>query len=186
MGREDEVREERSENAGFEQQWKQVWKVQKLLLLALIFGSCNLVDDLSMRGYIDPEIQPYVDSFVEEASKRGIDVNTAHLKISFKNLKDQNGVTNRIMHKIYIDPSSRGWLNEPERVVFHEMAHLYLRRHHDDSTMGEHGDYPKSIMTSVGGPNFRIHTFRREYYVNELFDPATPAPDWVQQLVPAQ
>lgn len=148
-----------------------------LALLAFMFGSCNLID-LDVHGYIDPELQPYVDSFVEEAAKRRISINTQHLTMTFKELKNKNGITYLTTKKIYIDPASRGWINEPERVVFHELSHLYLHRNHDDSTIGENNNYPKSIMTNDGGPYYRIYSFRREYYVNELFDPNTPAPIW--------
>lgn len=149
-----------------------------IVIITLTLASCNLVDLNVNSGYIDPELKPYVDSFVEEAAKRGISVNTDKLKISFKNLNGKNGTTFLPTNTVHIDGSSSGWINEPERVVFHELGHLYLNLDHDNSKIGEAQTYFKSIMASEGGPAYRNYPYKRPYYVDELFDRNTPDPIW--------
>lgn len=154
-----------------------VMKTLIFVSFSLILFSCNLID-FNDRGFIDPEIKPYVDSFVNEAEKRGIYIDVSELKISFKDLSkyNVNGRTYPTTKRIYIDPNKE-WKWEPEALVFHEMGHLYLKRDDEKSMVDKNGN-PKSIMNSPGVPSYARSLYRRDYYIDELFNSNTPPPKW--------
>ena len=145
------------------------------ILFCLIFTGCTYSGMDDDYQSIDPELKTYVDKFVNEANLRGIDVDIWNLKIAFKKLQPgEVGIAYSETNQIYITEGLKGrW---PECTVFHEMAHLYLRRDHDDSRLPN--KYKKSIMCSTGIVDIESDQKVREYYLNELFDPNTPCPEW--------
>ncbi len=78
-------------------------------------------------------------------------------------------------------PECWGERNEAERelLVFHELGHAILTRYHDNSQLPS--GHKKSIMVS-DNTLFTIYadneTDKRNYYLDELFDPNTPEPEW--------
>lgn len=121
---------------------------------------------------VDPILKPYLDTFVSEARKRGvsIDPHANNLKLVFGKLNSGvAGITDSDYNLIVIDSSTSNWRNAKENTVWHELGHLYLHRGHDNSIL-ENGD-PKSIMNDGRNtPKFeRVNTYKREYYINELF-----------------
>lgn len=153
-------------------------KTLTFLVFSLVLSSCNIID-FNDKGFIDPEIKPYVDSFVKEAEARGLYFDVSDLKISFKDLRQgQQGTTYPTTKKIFIDNNSAGWKLEPEVLVFHELGHLYLKLGHDNRMMGL--GYYQSIMANAGDPQYNSdeHYYRRQYYVDQLFDRQTAIPKW--------
>lgn len=80
-------------------------------------------------------------------------------------------------------------LLEMETLVLHELGHCFLGRSHEDALL-PNGD-PKSIMKTEGRKMYAPcsyqfgnepcdHTFKRAYYLDELFDPSTPVPSWAK------
>lgn len=68
-----------------------------------------------------------------------------------------------------------------EVIVFHELGHALLNRAHRDTKL-PNGDW-RSLM-NTGTLLDLYHTpearFKRDYYLDELFDEYTPVPDWAQ------
>jgi hypothetical protein len=142
--------------------------------LAILLSSCfySGMDDEST--YVDPKLQPYLDSFIEEAKARGIVVTPVYPKISFSTTINKSGVSYRNTETILINPNSDSWQMQPEQLVFHELAHQYLHREHVDS-MDEFNE-PVSLMHSDNLPFYNVNfmgpqIFRhsRAHYMNELF-----------------
>ena len=165
-----------------------------LLLAATFLYSCA-DDPVVPNVYEVPDlIQPYVDQFIEEAAKRGQTINITNLRVEFgTGLESQSGVpaaglcTYRHSNNpnlIQLDTTSSNWtFNEYTRevLVFHELGHCVLnRRQHRDEQM-TNGNYA-SLMRSTGDQLYggAFNAFKREYYLDELFDPNTPFPDWAQ------
>lgn len=152
-------------------------KAITFIALAISLSSCfysGMDDDYT---YIQPEIRPYYDNFLQEAEKRGIVLDTYCIKIDFGPMSHagQQGVTTYNIKQIKIDSSSYRWKNYPESLIFHELGHLLLRREHNDHRV----DYnPTSIMDSQEIPEYEVgRPDLREYYLNELFNPSTKIPD---------
>ncbi len=169
-----------------------------LLILILSCQSSKTAEPEPVQYSVPAEVEPYVKSFREEASKRSNPVSTANLIITFGTvLKEdicgqcllETGKTPRIV----INSDSFCWqqANKEERegLVFHELGHCLLKRGHrtDTFTMGAF----KTLMNPdnvgvyatcrypIGGEECDKRP-RREYYINELFDPATPTPTWAR------
>lgn len=149
-----------------------------LLFAVAALSSCSsIMDDDYSR--IDPKIRPYVIQFVKEAEARGVAVDTFNLKVNFVSELSggAQGRTFHESHSIIILESSYGWKNTPSTLVFHELGHLYLNREHDNTILY---DQVKSIMSSEYDPDFddAEKKFKRQYYIDELFNPATEMPKW--------
>lgn len=155
--------------------------MKNLLLLiaaAIMLTSCSPMMDDDYRR-IDPKIRPYVIDFVKEAQRRGIAVDTSVLKINFVSELSE-GAQGRTFHNsnsIAIVESSYGWNTSPTTLIFHELGHLYLNREHDNTV---EYDQVKSIMSGEFDPDFDHPetAFKRQYYVDELFNPSTAMPKW--------
>ena len=138
---------------------------------------------------VDPEFEPYVQEFIEEAAKRGrtVDFSDTGLTVKFSDLglPTANGRCFFANHRIEIDkndwtsfsPSFRTYL------MFHELGHCELRRGHTNGKFNIDESW-QSIMKGdpFTGIEGRIPVpffgFRRDYYIDELFNPNIPVPDW--------
>jgi len=153
-----------------------------------IFTSCK--DSKEYR--VDSSFADYLQRFETEGASRGrtFDLQTTGLIIEFANLKDNTaGLTHyekpiRIeIDKTYWDDISKsaGADLMKEDLIFHELGHGLLKRDHLNTSL-ENGDW-KSIM--CGGDkvdnrswNINYRGMRRKYYLDELFNESTPAPDF--------
>ncbi len=169
------------------------------LLLLLVLLSCNSSkqDEPEPVQYSVPaEVEPYLKTFREEASNRNNPVSTANLIITFGTVIKEDVCGQCILEagktpRIVLNKDSFCWQqanqNERECLVFHELGHCLLKRAHltDKFPIGAF----KSLMNPdnvaiyatcrypIGGDACDKRD-RRAYYINELFDPATPAPAW--------
>ncbi len=158
------------------------------LLLLLSFLSCKDSNEYRVEStFVD-----YLNRFQTEASKRdkNFDVQSTGLIIEFADLKDNSaGLTHfenpiRIeIDKTYWDAISKsvGADLMKEDLIFHELGHGLLKRKHLNTTL-ENGDW-KSIMCGgdkINGRTWNINYkgFRRAYYLNELFNESTSAPEF--------
>jgi len=173
-----------------------------LLLLILIpsifLTTCDLLqpeEEEREDPYI--EVQTYLDNFVEEAALRGYDFKAQvdSLEIVFQD----SIVYDNKEYCGYVPLTTEGWYgktvlfasNSPcwwnenkadrEALVFHELGHAILERTHNDARLSN-GAW-QSIMAS----SFTTSSLyggkiadRRTYYMDELFDPSTPEPDWIE------
>lgn len=172
-----------------------------LLLFLLI--SCESVEMPEPIRVIPDQMQPFLDQFIWEAEKRGINLDVSKLSFEFESRISAGNVTNPIvgicirsdnLHLIKIDTLNSLWLLSGnlgrEEVVFHELGHCLLDRLHKDEkflsddftsimrTVGllQYGDLNNFTSLFLGPIGIRAH--RRDYYIEELFDENTPAPCW--------
>jgi|GWRWMinimDraft_5_1066013.scaffolds.fasta_scaffold01871_2 hypothetical protein len=180
----------------------------KTSLLCLIFlFSCNKVDiNPNSRYEIAPVLKKYVDSFFLEAKLRGLDIPKENLIVKsneINSFSDECGVCQLNTKKpeqqrtvIISFGSNLCWGSKPENdreaLVFHELGHCLLNRVTHKNETFQNGS-PKSIMvannTDLYGPCIYViddnpiscnKTSRRKYYIDELFNPNTPTPDWAK------
>jgi len=154
---------------------KKVLTFLAFLILLFSMASC-----MYLETGIDPEIKPFIDDFYKEAHKRGINPGSV-VTAQFAEMKSQ-GRSVKASRAIYINQDSEGWKSNPEALVFHELAHLLLDRDHDNTRIGK---FYKTIMANDGDPLYHRYEgehfhYRREYYVNELFNPQTEPAEWMR------
>ena len=141
--------------------------------------ACAVVHDDEVAPVIDPELNEYVNRFVEAASQRGITISLTNLEVKFEDVSNSCGEGLVEPRLVKIDPSC--WSNLPdiprELLMFHELGHTILKRTHDHSTL-PNGDY-KSIMTEDPTTLYNEYTpEKRVYYLDELFGVVTSLPKW--------
>ena len=146
---------------------------------------------------VPDEFKPVVNRFVTEAKARGRNISIDNLIIKYDATvssvfcANSNVISsqNDVQKIIFVNPQVC-WHNDAqlEALIFHELGHCILGRPHDNSLMPK-GD-PKTIMYpdditlyspcvySIGNPCDL--TYRRPYYIDELFNPPTPVPDWAK------
>ncbi|MEL6674164.1 MAG: hypothetical protein AAFR61_18305 [Bacteroidota bacterium] len=142
---------------------------------------------------VPASIQPYVDAFKHEASLRGVELEIDALLVEFQNdLEDSQGNDAAGLcyashaadptPRIQLDTTSFNWrANEYTReiLVFHELGHCILNRlvHRDDNLPnGNHASMMRSTGAQVYGGV--LNSFKRSYYLDELFDETTESPEW--------
>jgi len=162
-----------------------------ILFISILIFSCS--DDGSVSDVnIDPEIQPYVDRFLAEAAQRGIniDLEESGLDIRFEidiSTADYAGVCRFRLGSNEIGIDRERWDASSERrkewLIYHELGHCVLDRDHRNDRF-DNGMW-KSLMR--GDPltqeELRVPLCylweRNQYYIDELFDETTVAPEWV-------
>jgi len=167
----------------------------KYILIGCIFLSpgCQKKNDFVYD--VPREFEPHVRQFIAEAAARGQQISIANLIIRYELsptvmfCATSNVIsTGNEVQKIISIKSTTCWQNETqlETIIFHELGHCILGRDHENSLMPK-GD-PQSIMfldnselyspcTNTTGSSCDL-LYRRAYYIDELFNPATPLPDW--------
>lgn len=161
------------------------------IISAILLTSCK--KDVE-RYNVDERLDPYLQMFLDEGEKRGvnIDVEKNGLIMEFTQLPDLiiGLCTYQDPLLIQVDKDYWGETMEYEdeeslrqNVVFHELGHGLLNRGHDNSYLPN--QEWKTIMCGgdeVDGRDWAINFngYRKEYYINELFDTKTPAPEWSQ------
>ncbi|MEO1450561.1 MAG: hypothetical protein AAFV07_13615 [Bacteroidota bacterium] len=143
-------------------------------------------------------VQPYIDQFELEASKRGQDIQIDNLIVDFGGeLTDNTGNTaagqcrpafsGEPTPHITLDTTSANWRNNDfsrEMLVFHELGHCILDRLQHKDDLLPNGNF-SSIMRTVGYQLYGDNTlFKREYYLDELFNPNTGVPEWALNFPP--
>ena len=161
------------------------------LILVVLLSACRR-DGVDPGIYEVPDIiEPYILSFEEEARKRGVELDITNLRVEFEG--DLQGgeaaglctfasASNPTPH-IRLDTTSFNWQNNlfhREILVFHELGHCILNRLHKDDYL-PNGNIA-SIMRSTGDQVYGdlLNGFKRDYYLDELFDEGTTLPDWAQ------
>lgn len=167
-------------------------------LIVCITG-CSSQEEFEAVYEVPDEFQAIIETFVEEAALRGFDYQITNLIIRYDDDMESNycGQCNSdsmdpSVQKIILINSVKCWLNDfqKEALIFHELGHCLLGRLHDESRLPN--DDPKSMMVkddigiyspciyAIGGTTECNYTFKRSYYLDELFNEATPIPDWAQ------
>lgn len=172
--------------------------IQLLVVLALgNLTGCQTSPQPEPTQYSVPaDVEPYVKSFREEAIKRNVSVSTDNLVITFgtaqkEDICGQCTLETGKTPQITLNNDAFCWQqasqNERECLVFHELAHCLLKRGHKADR------FPTGTYVSLMNPdNVAVYATchypiggeecdkrpRRDYYINELFDPNTPTPSW--------
>jgi len=161
----------------------------------LFFTSCK--DPKEYR--VDSSFDIYLQRFETEGASHGhtFDVQSSGLIIEFGNLPNNDAGLTHYEKPIRIQIDKTYWSDisgsagadlMKEDLIFHELGHGLLNRNHLNTTL-ENGDW-KSIM--CGGDkqnnrswNINYHGMRRSYYIDELFNESTKAPDFGSLILPA-
>jgi hypothetical protein len=157
-----------------------------LTLLLSIF-SCSK-NETPKPVSIAPTFQKYVDIFLSEGSKRGVNINLSDVGITLQfgettyNGKTYGGLTTNETQTININKTY--WDNyselSRESLILHELGHLLLKRIHKSTVLGN--NEAQSLMASSDDSNFKSYPiyqgFRKKYYLDELFNSSTPTPEW--------
>ena len=166
------------------------------IICAILFMACKKSNNFTPEYNVPPQFQPYVSAFISEAAARGHQLTINNLIIKFDSALSPNycAVSNIITARNDVQkiisinarvhcPQNNAQL---ETLLFHEMGHCILGRDHDKTLMPK--GPPKSIMLpddltmyspclyAIGDSCNKL--YRRSYYLDELFDPATPLPGW--------
>ena len=140
---------------------------------------------------VPANIQSYIDLFEQEAAARGLALDIDNLRVVFEgDLNDGTAAGLCTFPQageppfIRLDTTSSNWQNNlfsRETLVFHELGHcvLDIRGHRDRRLPNE--NYASLMRTSgeqvYGG---LLTGFKRDYYLDELFDENAPAPAWAE------
>ena len=158
-----------------------------LIFIALALLSCSK-DNGGAEYDVDPIFEPYVQMFVEEAAKRGMDFDFREtglkVELSDRQLEFAGGFCYWGENHIVINKSV--WLDGYEeyktRLMFHELGHCALARRHKNDRFDNllwqsimRGDPLNAAERRIPVPFFG---FRKAYYIEELFFPFTEEPDW--------
>lgn len=166
-------------------------KIVPLLLLFMVLGSCD--DDSTDIIYNVPdEVQPFIDKFIEEATNRGQELKIDNLIVELTSPVENAGqfvcgvtygeVVNLPQNLIQIDTQCLAWRHSElskEVLVFHELGHAILLRQHRTDRLPNFDFASIMLSSSWNIDDFYVFDLtKREYYIDELFDPSTPVPDW--------
>jgi len=161
-----------------------------ILSLSLLFTLESCKDPNEYK--VDNTFAVYVQRFENEALTRGrtFDLKTNGLIVEFADLKNDEAGLCHFEDPIRIEIDKTYWNDisktngadmMKEDLLFHELGHGLLGRKHLNTTL-ENDDW-KSIM--CGGDkvddrpwNINYRGMRRNYYIDELFNESTLAPDF--------
>lgn len=155
------------------------------LVLLLIFSTCNKKEN-PQPSLVGSDFRVYVDRFKSEAASRGFKIDDNQLSVAYSDtLNYYCGYGIYSTKQVVIGSRASCWQNQTdlnkEILLFHELGHALLGRVHDNTKL-PNGDY-KTMM--FGGDQFNLYNEdtpeRRKYYLDELFNPATPAPNWAAE-----
>jgi hypothetical protein len=146
---------------------------------------------------VPPEYQPFIDAFIREAANRGYTLEIKNLIIDYDATIEEphcarcnsSSLEKGIQKIVWINPNIKCWFTEEEHetLIFHELGHCILGRLHDNGLL-PNGDLKilmnandLSVYSSCIYPVDNEpcdDSFKRPYYLDELFDEETPVPDW--------
>jgi hypothetical protein len=155
----------------------------RYLLFVLLCVFCIACKKDDYINIIPADVKSEVASFISEGQKRGVAIDLKGIKIILSNnLIDGNaGYYNPNTHEIFFDTSSNNYKGAPEwkeRLIFHELAHAILKRGHKE-TLLPNTDASSIMTTTPPSANWSgAYLYKREYYIDELFNSNTPIPAW--------
>lgn len=154
-----------------------------LTMILLSLSSCGRPvsdEQASSTAQIDAELKPYVDMFLQDASRLGRNVTIGGLIVKFDNdLGNKNFIatcktgskmlpTITFSNNFYNYYKSRGMFNDIEQVMFHELGHCLLGLQHNDA-IDQRTRYPVSIMNTYHFSGDLYNKFRDSYLMQLFF-----------------
>jgi hypothetical protein len=169
------------------------------LILLLVLVGCSVFEGKKEpeRDFM-AEIETHAASFVQEANQRGVDVSALMATIVFQIEEEilYEGQSLCGFAPWYEDPASsertisivtdeRCWTSRPvednEALIFHELGHMVLDRFHRDELLPDNSRASLMVSGNLAGLYAGNARSRRTYYIDELFDPETPVPEWARE-----
>ncbi|MFY7911327.1 MAG: hypothetical protein ACOVO2_17315 [Emticicia sp.] len=163
-----------------------IYRLNVIFILLFLVGCSKSKEPKPI--IIDVAFQKYVDIFLAEAQKRNIEFNLADDGITVQfgstllNGKEYGGLSIPTTRTININKNLWETSSElgRESLILHELGHLLLKRIHKSTVLGN--NEAQSLMASIDDSNFKslpiYQGFRKKYYLDELFTPSTPTPEW--------
>jgi hypothetical protein len=167
--------------------------VGMLLIFWMLFAACTKEQETIYS--VPDELQSFVDTLVSEAGQRGVKLDVSNNLIIEYGLNTEGILCGSCVFvgkqlKIEINQENKCWSDRitQEALMLHMLGHCALRRIDHDDALLPNGD-AKSLMNGefidqyacifdLSGENNCNNLYKRDYYLDELFDPNTPAPDW--------
>ena len=175
--------------------------VLSVLFLVLQLACSKSLEPLPIYQ-VPADMQVYVDLFKKEADVRGVKIDLSNLIVNHSGIGiskcgqcSQKPGNERFQRTVTINKDGLCWKEAykqtKEALFFHELGHCILGRtdHRDDllpnkapaSIMNTYdNDQYSPCLYSIDGGNSCDRTSRRQYYIDELFDPSTPVPEWAK------
>ena len=144
-------------------------KLLQLLALTFLLTACG------QNSNIDPELQPFVVSFLSDASSFGQHPSTKNLDVLFGDLEGKLGLCKREKSGNPFEPEKqtitidqdfwdRSTDASKEFVLYHELGHCVLNRNHSKSS-----NYLYIRMMTVSTKVIRLNMINRGILVKCLF-----------------
>lgn len=170
--------------------------ILKLVLFSAVLGCQSSSQPEPAQYSVPTELEPYIQSFREQASQRNVSVSTTNLIVTFGATQGEDICGQCVLEsgkppRITLNSDEYCWKNasenERECLVFHELGHCLLKQTHKPDR------FPNGAYVSLMNPDdVAIYAtchypiggdvcdkrYRRSYYIDELFDPATATPAW--------
>jgi len=134
-------------------------------------------------------LNKFLTSFLIEAEKRGVEIDTTGMTLELVETLNWKGVEvcglggigPNSRPSVQISKIGRCWSQQDiyfkRELLFHEFGHAFFGRLHDNDTLPNGA--VRSIMAQ-GIHGIFFNETKLEYYIDELFDPTTPIPDWAK------
>ncbi len=163
-----------------------------LLLTWSLLWACSTEDPidqdiLSLNATGDEELLDFLREFEKEAKTRGVTLPDEAISVAFVSdldgdcTKAFSNFQNTTSKRIEVEQSDDCWSGktsqQQESILFREFGYTLLNRSYADLTFAF--GYPRTIMcTGCNQTNTYYHPNMRDYYLDELFNPNTPFPEW--------
>lgn len=168
----------------------------------IILCFCEVPKDPEPTRVVPEIIEPYIQRFIAEGAARGYEISIDKLIVEFESpIGDENHPSANCATApdlstpiIKLDTTLTWWrLGDMtrEEVIFHELGHCILGQPHRNGLLSN-GD-PVSLMRAespllylfIESVDINL-TFKRDYYLDELFDQGASVPCWIQPDQPTQ
>jgi hypothetical protein len=141
-----------------------------------VFSTCSRDEDFTAI-VVDPALQPYFESFVSEASKRGkiLDLSKVNgLLADIEEAKVLGRCAQGAISGSTVTIDSEFWRKatnwEKEYVIFHELGHCALNRRHLEDQNAD-GTCVSMMQSGTNGCRMIYNAQTRSGYLDELFSP---------------
>lgn len=171
-------------------------KIIPLLLLfsSFLWFSCDDETPIQIIYEVPDEVEPIVQKFIGEAKDHGIDLEVNNLIVELTTPVQNGGqfvcgvtfgeIINITQNRIELDTQCLAWRHSDvsrEVLVYHELGHALLLRHHRTDKLPNFDFASMMFGSSWNIDDFYIFDLtKRDYYIDELFDPTTPVPAWAE------
>ena len=170
--------------------------------LIVIISCCEVLEDPKPIREVPEIIEPYIQRFIAEGAARGYEITVDQLTVEFESLISNehhpsancSNTLDLSAPLIKLDTTLTWWRfgdMTREEVIFHELGHCILGQSHRNELL-DNGE-PASLMRAKSPLLYFLFeiidinlTYKRDYYLNELFDQSAPVPCWIQPDQPAK